>query len=129
MAFVVPNVGERTLLGAVSMYMTNCTIFLYNNDITPNATDVLGDYTQASDFTNMSLNWGSISTDGSGRAYMVLNDTTFTQAANTTQTIYGYYIQDGSGNLICAEKFTTSYPLEATGDQIRLSGLSFRLYN
>jgi len=127
MAFLVPNIGEKTCLNAVSTMMLSATLYLYTNDITPNSTHVMSNFIVAADFMYTNPTFGVVATDGAGKAYMVMTDTTLTQNNTTSQVVYGYFIADGSGNLVCAENFTP-ITLEANGDQIRISNLSFRLY-
>lgn len=129
MAFVAPNEGERRLLEEISAaFAVSYSVALFANDITPAATHVLADVTPASDISYAICNFGSVTTDGGGKAVMVQTATTFTQTADTTQTVYGYYITNGT-YLIVAERFASPITLTTNGDQIRMSSLSFRLYN
>jgi hypothetical protein len=97
---------------------------LFQNNIVPNLTTTLGDLTVA-DFTGYApvtvTAWDATHLDPiTGEP--VIESTTplvFTQTGTTiVNTIYGLYLEDGSGNLLSAEKFDTPIQMDTTGKQI-----------
>lgn len=108
-AIKVPNVGERTLLDA-ALGGLSLTYRLYQNAHTP------GDGSTAADFTECTFDgyaaqgpsWGAAATNGSGDAEAVAAALTWTATGgSTSNTVYGYYVTDGGGEVVWAELFDT----------------------
>lgn len=88
---------------------------LYTNNYTPLRTSVSGDFTEPT-YTGYAgqafAGWGASAIDGSGNATSTGTATrTFQPTANTSlpQTVYGYYVLDGSGNFLWAERLSSSF--------------------
>ena len=99
----------------------NLTLKLFVNDITPADDDVIGDYTEASGggYAAKTLTASEFTTSTVGGivqcAYNTQQSFVFTGALTTNPTIYGAYIVDADGVLICAEKAAASYTPTANG--------------
>jgi len=93
----------------------NLTLKLFTNNITPGTTTVVGDLTEAAGggyaaitLTNGSWTVSSVTTPR--QATYAQQTFTFTGALTSTATVYGYYIIDGNGVLVAAEKAGTITP-------------------
>lgn len=128
MAFVVPQSGAKIMLQKVSLFMTACTAYLYNNNVTPTNIHVLGDYTAAANMAGKSMTYYTLPDTIAGTATMRASAFTFTQTANGVQTIYGWYLTDGSA-VALAERFSSPITLSSNGDQVRLSNHIVRLHS
>lgn len=114
MPFVVPSVGEVVLLELIRGNMLNLGggIFLFKNDYTPDNDTILTDFTEA-DFTGYAsqaipATW-ALTTVIAGRAFTSNAPMVFLCTGGATpNNIYGYWITDGSGNLIFAERFASA---------------------
>lgn len=120
MALVCPDCGERQLLGDLLGAGNNWTLGLYKADVTPAESDTLATYTQC-DFTGYAAktltravgagNWGTpATTDGvTSSQYNAGTPQTFQCSGATGNTVYGYFIEDATTNvLVIAEKFGTA---------------------
>ncbi len=121
MAVIVPLIGEINML---TDYLTSASyrLRLYQNNYTPVAASVLGDFTAAtfSGYAQATLAagippWSTPADDGAGRA---LSFSTLITFANSTgavgNNIYGYYIVDAGGTkLFWAERFAGA-PIDMT---------------
>lgn len=120
MALLVQNSGENLLLQwAIKDTSTpeNLTLKLYSNNVTPAADDVAGDYTEAT-FTGYAAetlsraSWGSVATNGSGKAEISYGSA-LSWDATSAQDIYGYFVVGAtSGTLVYSEKFATARALD-----------------
>lgn len=108
MALVVCDGGEKILLDKMVETLGGCTAKLFKNDHTPGGADVVGDYTEAdfNGYAPIPLNdWGPAFTNFAGDAQTDEKLRVWTQTdAAIVNTIYGYYVVDGGGNLIFAER-------------------------
>ena len=126
MTINVPDVGENLILEALVNKTSpqDLVLKLFQNDVTPSDTDTAATYTEAtfSGYAALTLTgatWGAAS--GGSIAYPMQ---TFTSdAAQTLQNIYGYYmVQATSGKLVLAERFTNGpYAVTNQGDKIDLT--------
>lgn len=114
------NSGELKLLDWMlkeTSVSTNLLLKLYKNDVTPSASSVAGDFTEA-DFTGYAVKtlgragWSAASTV-SGKAETSRSAESYT--AGSSQTIYGYYVVSGAdGSLLWAEKFNSARQLSSS---------------
>lgn len=125
---VVPNLSKVYLTKQAALPAQNfypATIKLFQNNYIPVAGTVIGDLTEAtfSGYAAQALAGGAVSgmLDASGRAVAQWNAVTFTKAGATGNTIYGYYVIDGSGNLLWAERFDSSIAMNTDGAFIQLT--------
>ncbi len=103
----------------------NLVLRLYQNDLTPGDTDVVGDYTEA-DFTGYSAitltgaSWSVSSGDPATASYA---EQDFTSSADqSAQTIYGYFLtRVTGGELVWAERFPNSQVIQNNGDRISIT--------
>lgn len=111
MALVVPDVmGEILLLQYIIGLVNadNPVLHLYANDVTPSDSTVIGDLTQVAGSTGytpitlLSQNWTTTQTGGVTTA--VYSEQTF--AFTTDATAYGYYVTNGSNQLLWLERFS-----------------------
>lgn len=124
---VVPNIGKKNVLkhivGIVGGGLT--TLRLFRNDITPGPGTVIGDFTEAnfSGYANGALANAAVAAalDGSNRAVASWDQITFTKNGATGNTIYGYYVTDGGGDLCFAERFDGPIPMTVDGAFIQLT--------
>jgi hypothetical protein len=117
MAMVVPHVGEIEILKRVlygNAGAENLVLKLFQNNVTPSATDTASTYTEAT-FTGYSAvtltssqaggTWSVPTTDANGNTTSTYG-TVATWTAGSAQTIYGYYVIGAtSGLLYWAEAF------------------------
>ena len=115
---VVPDEGERKLLEYIvnKTAPTNLVIRLYVNDV-----DLSGETFTTSSFTE--ANTGSSSSSSNGYASVTLLGANWTVSTNQgvsvavynstitfsfteSQSVYGYYITNTSGNILWAERFS-----------------------
>lgn len=90
----------------------NGVLHLYKNNFTPAITSVAGDFTEADfsgyapyDFSAGGQNWPAAAADGSNNAESAHAIIDFIHnGGGTPNDIYGWYIVDGAGNLIAAER-------------------------
>jgi hypothetical protein len=111
MALVTCDAGELTLLSWMlnsTSGQGDLTLKLYKTNVTPTQSSTSGSFTVA-DFTGYSNktlsrgSWGSPSTVSHATS-SVYADQTWTNSGSS-QTIYGYFVVDGSSNLLWAELF------------------------
>lgn len=84
------------------------TCRLFKNNYTPLQSSVVGDFTEA-DFTGYSAQaltgWGAAYINGGGDAETDNGAVLFHQTGTgTTNNVYGYFVTDGSGSLVYAER-------------------------
>ena len=108
MALVVPNASEKTALELILNQALS--LRLYSNNVTPANTDVLATYTVVAGggYANVDLtyaNWTVTAGSPTEALYASHLSFTFTGATTAPGTIYGYYIVDAGGLLVCAERF------------------------
>lgn len=127
MALFTPSASKVTLaqfmLGAATP--ANQLLKLFTNNVTPALAHVAADYTemtsgQNSAYSAKTLNKASWTvTFGGSTGSAVQSTQTWTFAAGTPTTVYGYFITDsGSGLLLWAETFTIPKVVQFAGDQI-----------
>lgn len=128
MALVVPNGGEvialQLLVNKVSV-TENLVLCLFQNNVTPAETDVIGTYTEATftGYANVNLTGASWTVTGGAPSSASYAQQTFTSTAVQSQTIYGYYLKRATtGDLVFAERFSDA-PVTITnnGDLIKVT--------
>ena len=108
MAAVIPNTAEIIFLEKMKEILNTGIAKLFKNDKVPAAGDNAGDYVEA-DFTGYASkalnNWGAAFTNGNGDAQTDETLKVWTQTGvATTCDVYGYYVVDGNGALLYAER-------------------------
>lgn len=107
MSLVICRTGLVGVVQQLKAYFNTLTLRLYQNNHTPVDTDTAANYTEAtfSGYSAIALgSWSNafLNSDNYGETDETTRVFTCTVAA-PANTIYGYYITDGSGNLIWAE--------------------------
>ena len=107
MSLKIPNVGELVILDQLRGAWGNTLILhLYQNNYSPVDGSVIGSFTEATFSgyaTQTCASWSAAATV-SGRASTSATARTFTNSTGSVgNSIYGYYVTDGSGNLMWAE--------------------------
>jgi hypothetical protein len=123
MSLLVPNVGE---VQALTKWLNQTlTLKLYSNNLTPAEGDTAASYTEVAGggYASKSLtfaNWTIGTAAGVTSAqYTPAQDFTFTGVTNAPGTVYGYYIVDGSNNLLWSERFSESFlPFEPVANSL-----------
>ncbi len=127
MTLLVPDVGEQKMLQHIMNKTApeDLRLRLFQNNITPGETDVLGTYTESTGpgYAAVSLtgaSWTVSSTAGPTSASYAQQTFTFTGAANS---IYGYYVtQANSSTLMWAERFSDGpYAIVNNGDAVKIT--------
>ena len=128
MALLLPNNGEGDALAAIvgKTAAENLKLQLYQNNVTPAETDVASTYTVATftgyaDITLTAASWTITEGAPSNAAYA---QQTFTSsAAQTAQSIYGYYFtRVTSGRIAWSERFPSGpYSIANNGDNIKIT--------
>lgn len=126
MSMVLADVGAVQMLNSYFKKTNptngnNLTLKLFVNNIDPADDDVAGDYTEATGggYVAKTLTASSFTvatSDGIAQASYAQQQFTFTGALTTNTTIYGAFIVDADGVLICAEKAAASYTPTNNGD-------------
>lgn len=122
MALIITNNGENELLDKMLKDALSSdedyTLKLFKTDVTPSATSVEGDFTEA-DFTNYTSKtltrsgWGAASTVG-GKASSTYGSTQSWTCGASGNTIYGYLVVGATSNvLLWAEKFSSSVSMSS----------------
>lgn len=108
MTLLVPDVGEDDVLQ--KWLNQSLTLKLYSNNISPAESDTAASYTEVSGggYVAKTLIFADWVISG-GIATYLKRDWTFTGAIGGSGIAYGYFIVDGSGTLLWAERFTTPY--------------------
>ena len=120
MSLKVPNGGELKLMDAIRTYLnSNAYLKLFKNDKAPGDTDTTAGYTEA-DFPGYAgiqlASWSAAVTNADGKGELNETARTFTMTGSSpTNTIYGYYVTDGSNNLLWAERAAAPYAMDANG--------------
>ena len=108
----------------------NGTLHLYKNNYTPLTTSVAGDFTEcdfsgyaAYDFAAGGQNWPAAGLDGANNAQSVHADVVFEHSGGATANdIYGYYMLDGGGAFICAERYAGApFTIAGVGQKFTVS--------
>ena len=121
---VFPNVGERSMLkyAKTNFNSYTCTFKLFQGggSVVINADTVLSTLdADEADFSGYGTgvtraDWSSPVTDGGGNAYTFCSSVTFQHDGGVTgNTIYGWYMVDGDGDLVCCEEFASSYTMDS----------------
>ena len=130
-ALLVPDVGERTLLDEMLSNGQDWELRLFQNDVTPAEGDTLATYTEAT-FTGYAMQTLTRSQTGSTWAAAATNAGVTSSEYNSgtprtwtntgsAQTIYGYYYESATANLLqLAERFASSRTLN-TSDTLNVT--------
>lgn len=124
MANVILQQGSIDFLNAI--LATGDDLFsldLYQNNHVPAVNDTNASYTVAdfSGYAQVTLNgfWGSPYINGNGQAEIDNVDATFTHnGGGTSNTIYGIYVSNASGDVQYAERFPAPIVMASLGDTI-----------
>jgi hypothetical protein len=96
----------------VSAFFSGSKIDLYSNNVTPAATNVIGDFTICSfgGYSQQTLSsWGSAAIVTAGLARVIHALVTFTwDGTGSPGNIYGYIVRSGGGSLLWAERYPSA---------------------
>lgn len=122
MAVVLPNVSKSAWLAALLAANTPLECRLYDNNVTPGNSTVIGDFNEASfaGYALQNLSFGTITINGSNKAQSVATELTFTLSAGTA-TIYGIFVTDSGGTLIFCAKFASAVSLSVGVPDLRVT--------
>jgi hypothetical protein len=126
MAMVLMDTGAEQILNSYFKKIepstgNNLTLKLFVNNITPADDDVVGDYTEAAGGgyaakTLIAASFTVSDVSGIMQAAYAQQQFVFTGPLTTNPTIYGAYIVDADGVLICAELAPADYTPVSNGD-------------
>ena len=119
MSAIFTDTAALALLQALTS--NDFTLKLFTNDITPSDTDTAGMYTEAlgggyAAKTLVGGSWSASIVDNIAQTTYVMQIFTFTSALDNGNSIYGYYLVDGSGNLVSARRLVAPYTPAEAGD-------------
>ncbi len=120
--FVLPNVSKIQWLERVLADSSGWVVHLFVNSLTIGNATVIGDFTEASfaGYATFIPSYGAIAIDGSNRAAATASAHTF-HLTSGSQTIYGYYITDVSGDLLGGETFASPIALSTSVPDLNLT--------
>lgn len=123
MALVVTNLGEVLMLGTlVTELFGTLTLRLFQNDITPDAETETADFDEADfpGYASIDLDdWSSAVEIPSGEAETVEQTRIFTATGSSpANDVYGYYVTNGSGVTVWAERFAAMQVVNGSGDEV-----------
>lgn len=102
-------------------------VHLFKNDIVPNPSTAIGDFTEA-DFDGYAAvtvtSWDNTHIDPVNSLPYISNLTQalFAQTGIViTNTVYGFYVEDGAGAALFAQRFDAPILMDAIGKQIELN--------
>jgi hypothetical protein len=121
MSLKIVDVGITKMLDKLlGAYGNTLQLCLYQNNYTPAAGDTLANYTEATfaGYTRQAISNWIPSTLAASVATSNADQKQFQRSATgTAQTIYGYFVLDGTGNLLFAERDPAApITLTAQGD-------------
>ena len=128
MALIVPNGGEvialQAMLGKRPADVVH-TLCLYENNVTPGESDTVVTYTTAT-FSGYASEEVSADdwtiTAGAPSSAACVQKSFTSDAAQSAQSIYGYFlVEASSGDLVYAERFSSTPTIENNGDAIRVT--------
>ena len=115
MALVVPNVGEEEFLKRILNITSDTQVFvkLFINDYVPIETSVAADFTESVDASYVTY----IPFEIAGNSWTITQGDPTEAVFNgtggdidfpfaSTETVYGYFLTNNTGNLLWAERFT-----------------------
>lgn len=126
MSLVVPDASEVLILRYMlnNMPATNVKLHLYTNNVTPDESDTITNYTEPSvgGYSSYALTgsgWTFATTSGTSTASFATQSFTF----STSTSIYGYYVTNNdSSSLLWAERFAGApCSIPVTGGSIDVS--------
>lgn len=90
-----------------SLLNQTLTLKLYSNNVTPTSDNVAADFTEVvgGGYAAKTLEYVTWTILTGIASYNTIQTWTFSGATNAPGTIYGYFIVDGSGILVWAERF------------------------
>ncbi len=101
--------------------LSGAGLLLYKTNITPAHGDVIGTYApDEADFSGYSAatpSWSAV-TIGANRAKSTGSPISWTKSGATGNTVYGYYLQRMTGDLIGARKFASAIDMNDDGDNM-----------
>lgn len=118
MALVIVNSGRLAHANALrSWFNANTVLKLFINNYAPQRGDTAANYTEASfgGYTAVALSqWGAAALTADFHALLTEIARTFIVTGPPfTQTVYGYFVVDGAGNLQWAEQAPTPLAMNA----------------
>jgi hypothetical protein len=120
MSLVVSDVGKQDLIAPLSTYLAaNAVLRLFQNNHVPNHADTAASYTEATFAGYAAINlttWGTPYLSADFHAWIDETLRTFTSTGSSpANTIYGYFVTKGSGDLLFAEAAAVAVTINASG--------------
>jgi hypothetical protein len=120
MSLVISDVGKQDLLAPLASFLAaNAVLRLYQNNHVPVHSDTAASYTEANfpGYASIPLtSWGSVYLSADFHAWIDEVLRTFTSTGSSpANTIYGYYVTKGSGDLLFAEIAAVAVTINAAG--------------
>lgn len=123
MTLTIVNAAEEDFLDLI--LAVNYTLRLFKNDATVSDTLVASGLTEAdfTGYTAITLTGGSWVTTPGDPCTGAYAQQTFTASAavSPAQSIYGYYVTNGAGDLQWLEKFGSAAVVQFSGDNIKVT--------
>jgi hypothetical protein len=111
-----------TALKDADAMLDGALVKLYQNDLNPGPTTVLGDFEVATFTgytTSSAIAWAGPVNGDDGEPELVGQRLIFTATSGTpTNTIFGYYVIDAGGALLYSERFSTQQQVSKAGDSV-----------
>lgn len=124
MPLKVPNIGLLNLLPRLTADIAGAELCLYVNNYTPVAGSLLANFTEATfpGYARASLTGWDAAVIVSDHSRQVADDCLFTlSATGGPYSVYGYFVLDGAGDLLWAERDPNAPGVLSTiGDQFRV---------
>ncbi len=126
MAVVTPAAGEAIVLNRLFGKSTtgDLTLRLYENSVSLADGTVIGDFTEATfpGYSAITLANASVTVaDNAGTETASYPQQTFT-ATGSGNSVYGYYVTDGSTQVVFAEVFSDGpYAISNSGDNVKVT--------
>jgi hypothetical protein len=117
-----PNVGAMNNIGLIRTNLVNCEVKLYQNDLVPTPSTVLGDLTVATFSGYAAIVVSALLAaylDPAGGASAQIATVQFNHdGGGVANSIYGFWVQTTGGVLVLAGRFEDLVPMQLLGDSI-----------
>ncbi len=114
--------AQLDALKAVSGPLDGLIVKLFTNSLTIDHDSVAGDFTEATFdgyAASTAIAWGATHFNANNKAQLVGDTKQFTAGASVaSETVQGYFVVDGSGDLVFAERFDSPVTISEEHDAI-----------